>query len=669
MRFNHIIAWVVLLGIVSTTHAVEEIPLVEFPAWGVAVCPPAEWGRVFTTQGKRMAHWQKVDGAGQPIAAVVIDAETVSDTLDANAEKWAKKYQMTSREITLAGERAIELTKPQQNNEHLDIIVLVMRGKILYQISGFSNDGKTATGAVIFVQTLWKWIDRKPLAESIEMSKPIPAIDGGISLSVPKSSYLSTNKKELFAAAMYDVTRNVDEYRILVWPMTREAGEGIDKLTANVIQYETLRKKTEPQPVWRKIDGPTPRMMTQPIVVITPEDMDEDGPIPEFRITKMFAVIEVNDTQAVKIVFNLSPEDEKQNEKFVAAAEKIVGSMVITDATKFPQPKASPATKKIDAVSTPATPVQNFPTWGAAFAPPTKNWQMMMNTVASRMATWQSGTPGKQDYAVISIYVNNDKNGDLEAQVKEWQKNFHGDRVNITLGGEPAAMLTNLTEYNGSKPEIVVTTVYKNVTYSILATVGASRSAKSEVSEMCKSWKWIPREPIAKHMDVGGPVPALDGRISLFMQTMAYLTSKPDDKTKFSFRLFNVETFADDFAFSVYVVSKKAGVPVEQFSEGFVDDVRKNYQTDPMPFFKPLNGPTPRFVTQPFFITIPEQKNAEGKLIPASRKVVMYGFVGFEDKQVLMIAATLTSPSLNDNVDFLKAVEKMIESITVVGKK
>ena len=51
-------------------------------------------------------------------------------------------------------------------------------------------------------------------------------------------------------------------------------------------------------------------------------------------------------------------------------------------------------------------------------------------------------------------------------------------------------------------------------------------------------------------------------------------------------------------------------------------------------FLRELNGATPRMITQPFFITIPERKDAEGKVQPAVKMVTMYGFAGSDDEKV-----------------------------------
>ena len=122
-------------------------------------------------------------------------------------------------------------------------------------------------------------------------------------------------------------------------------------------------------------------------------------------------------------------------------------------------------------------------------------------------------------------------------------------------------------------------------------------------------------------------------------------------------------THVDEF------VTKKAGTQLHVFAENYIDSMKKQYATDPMPILHELNGPAPRLMTQPFFITIPERKDAEGKAQPAVKMVTMYGFAEFDDQKVLLISAALTSPSTNDNVHFLKLVEEMTESIKVVGKK
>src|SRR5688572_26433460 len=109
MRRIHI-ALFVILGCVLTARSADALR--QYPTWGVAFAwPGAPWTSEWPNSPSTIAQWYVWGSEKTRAPSISVTAVLTENTLDKTVAGWEKDWGGKLREITVAGERAFEMTE------------------------------------------------------------------------------------------------------------------------------------------------------------------------------------------------------------------------------------------------------------------------------------------------------------------------------------------------------------------------------------------------------------------------------------------------------------------------------------------------------------------------------------------------------------------------------
>jgi hypothetical protein len=227
-----------------------------------------------------------------------------------------------------------------------------------------------------------------------------------------------------------------------------------------------------------------------------------------------------------------------------------------------------------------------------------------------------------------------------------------------TLDGAKAMLISGGASKDLEHPEIMIISRYQGFQYMISGGTEGKRSTKAAVEAIRKSWKWIEFEPPSRRVELGSPVSALKGSITIQLPHLMRMYP-PRREGDLDLAMDNLKRQELDFLAYVAELPKQRGEGVKDIAILFLERVIARAKVQTKAEWKQLEGPTPRYITGPFEAEIPDTKG---------KTTVMWAIIEVDEERLALITFTLAAATSKENEIYAKVAEKIVMSVKPTGK-
>jgi hypothetical protein len=258
----------------------------------------------------------------------------------------------------------------------------------------------------------------------------------------------------------------------------------------------------------------------------------------------------------------------------------------------------------------------------------------------------------------ITVEAKVAKNLDARGAAEDWAKlwNLSAEPTATDVDGEVAWQVTVEPKPRKPVPTEAVFTSHRGYLYSLVGLAKGNDDCKDQVAQLRKSWKWIPIESTAKHLEFRDtPLEAFGGEFSIDipLKTRCRPTKEPKRV---------LDLFVQDFehnapAFNAYIqIFDSPAARFASAEQQLADSTKAEYRMSESFEWHPIKSEYPRAITQTMKLPLDAQKGA-------ATTFIIYSLVQLDHKRIVMIVFDIPRDDPSAVPAYEKAAQKMVESI------
>lgn len=282
-----------------------------------------------------------------------------------------------------------------------------------------------------------------------------------------------------------------------------------------------------------------------------------------------------------------------------------------------------------------------------------------------QIARWERGGGKQPVRASLVMEIEPTTKRTLAQRVAQLEKQFRGKVLDkhILLDGMPAVRM----KFPGSTElprHIVLVTQRTAHTYLLEMHAAMDANAEGAWHTLYKSWKWIPCESPAGHLQFAAqPVSLFDGMITF--QVPAILRTFPNG-FQTQAKLAVVDNRTDIMALDIdaQVLPNPTRLTLDQWKDRFAAQIQQMLKLTTPVVWKEHAGKTSLFLTDDLQPNITQPTDPRAHIYSMQ---VRYTLVPINEDRLILIGFSVTVPSEEERKVFEATVDRMIDSITIVS--
>jgi hypothetical protein len=301
----------------------------DFPARGIRLTAPAGWRRIVGDQGKSVVSWASPDSTpADPRAVIKVEAARGLDaTAEASARKLAADWggTVSAEKLVLDGEPAFRVLAANTTPalKPVEGIVASHNG-FLYMVLGGVTAGHECHRQIEEIAKGWKWEELVAPSEHLDFwPQPLAALDGHALLNHPVDMHFYETKHpdRILDLGLYDMRTNTTPFLAYVQLMPMPQDKSFAAFADSFLQGLNERKMVDDTLVWRRFPQDSTRLVTPSVHSASGSQKLKQ------EVYMKFATLQLDRGHVVLINFTIVPADEKERERYEAAADAMVLSV------------------------------------------------------------------------------------------------------------------------------------------------------------------------------------------------------------------------------------------------------------------------------------------------------------------------------------------------------
>jgi hypothetical protein len=304
---------------------------------------------------------------------------------------------------------------------------------------------------------------------------------------------------------------------------------------------------------------------------------------------------------------------------------------------------------------------RQFPTFGVALTAPA-SWKQVPRDKFKTIVQWISSDSTVQDrQALIMVEGAKPTDADARATADHMAKDWGGSvgPAQTALAGEPAWRIT-APPGPGLRPVEGIVAYHDGHLYLIMGGNTPGHSCHDELEAIRKSWKWIPLESCAKHVDFRAePLAAFDGAVQINFPELMHTnpTDSPD-------RVLDLEMSdlrgpaRSEFLLFAQLISLQQGARFDVAKDRFLPLMQKQIKMTGELKWHEVKGPTERVATQ--VAHLEDQNQGDHPLY------AKFSLIKIDEKRVVLINFTMGTKDPKELDAFDGAAEQVVKSVDLI---
>lgn len=313
--------------------------------------------------------------------------------------------------------------------------------------------------------------------------------------------------------------------------------------------------------------------------------------------------------------------------------------------------------------SAPATAdeLERFPTVGFQIAVPTA-WTKTRSDNAERVAWWTSpGSPPGKPKAFIAIdCLKLKRSASVDEVAEGLAENNKGKLVDrpTDLGGLRARRV----DWSRSDPQLQpiesLVVVRSSFVYHLMGYAQPNQTVQDELEAIRKSWKWIPREPPYKHLELGKEPYFIFGCARIQIPSLMNSERTEDASRALDLAVNNFDRGKSDFIAYLQLMPIPKDQTFDKIKDRMPDLIRaRGGITTPIEWR--VRRGDPRRIITPVMV-------ADAALEPDMKRTklaVMWALVKIDDRRLISINFTLVPTDADERNAYADLADRIVDSI------
>jgi hypothetical protein len=309
-------------------RAAATMPTASFPTWGLALTPPAGWGRAAERDLTVVGHWMPRDGSRG--LAMVLCAPLLRRTPRGMADQAAVMVGGRVQETTLDGRAAHMVTGGRDG----EAACFAERNGYLYELRYQRTPPNPAEFEAM--RASWRWSEVDSPLKHPELRPDLVPILGQLALRLPEHMrpwvVPAPPGTANFAAIDISGQRIRREFHMELQLPPGIQGKPLNELATGLSEPVQTQLKLKQPISWRILKGKDDRIISQTLLAPIPPDQPNTKP----RFGTCMALIALDNSRRVYINFIANTENADDRFAYMLMAEQILASIVPLDANGRP---------------------------------------------------------------------------------------------------------------------------------------------------------------------------------------------------------------------------------------------------------------------------------------------------------------------------------------------
>jgi len=250
------------------------------------------------------------------------EAEKLADRARRLADDWGGK--VVNEGISLDGEVAWRVQRNAAPVFQPVEAIITGYHEQFYLIYGSASGSNSCHEEMEVIRTSWKWTSIDTPAHHLEFrSQPITTFNGKVSLNFPAvaNTFKTDNPQRTFGLSITNIIEKSFDFDAVMKLGEFSTGDTLEAACERVGTGTQKLHGLSESFVWRAVRGSRESVMTQPLLV----------PSPNRPFYVLLAIARLDGNQFVLVNFSIFTRDPGERSEYVVAAQRIVESIAINN--------------------------------------------------------------------------------------------------------------------------------------------------------------------------------------------------------------------------------------------------------------------------------------------------------------------------------------------------